>query len=103
MKYDYHIFVCANQKAEGKKCCTESFGNEAVQQLRQKIKAANLPHKIRVQKAGCLDVCQKGPAMVLYPEGIFYGNLQLEMLDQIVDRHIRNGEILTDHLLDESE
>ena len=71
MKYDKHIFVCANQKAEGKKCCGEAFGLEAVQHLRNKIKEANLPISIRVQKAGCLDVCQQGPALVVYPEGVF--------------------------------
>jgi hypothetical protein len=38
MKYDKHIFICANQKAEGKKCCGEAFGLEAVQHLRNKIK-----------------------------------------------------------------
>jgi (2Fe-2S) ferredoxin len=101
MKYDVHVFICANQKAEGKKCCTEAFGNEAVSKLRQKVKEAKLPLKIRVQKAGCLDVCQQGPALAIYPEGIFYGNLNLEMLDQIVDEHIIKGQKLADHILED--
>jgi len=94
MKYDKHIFVCANQKAEGKKCCSEAFGLEAVQHLRNKIKEANLPISIRAQKAGCLDVCQQGPAMVIYPEGVFYGQLTIEALDQIVEQHLIKGEIV---------
>jgi (2Fe-2S) ferredoxin len=101
MKYDVHVFVCANQKVEGKKCCTETFGNEAVAKLRQKVKEAKLPLKIRVQKAGCLDVCQQGPALAIYPEGTFYGNLNLEMLDQIVDEHIIKGQKLAAHLLED--
>jgi len=101
MKYDFHIFVCSNQKAEGKKCCTEAFGTEAVLQLRQKVKEANLPLRIRVQKSGCLDVCQQGPALAIYPEGTFYGNLNLEMLDDIVETHIRKGEIISDYLLED--
>jgi (2Fe-2S) ferredoxin len=101
MKYDVHIFVCANQKPEGKKCCGEEFGMKAVQTLRQCVKQANLPAKIRVQKAGCLDVCQQGPALVIYPEGVFYGNLNEEMLPEIVEKHIARKEILENHLLPE--
>ena len=94
MKYDKHIFICANQKAEGKKCCGEAFGLDAVQHLRNKIKEANLPVSIRVQKAGCLDVCQQGPALVVYPEGVFYGGLNLEALDQIFEKHIVKNQIV---------
>ena len=94
MKYDKHIFVCANQKAGGKKCCSETFGLEAVQYLRTKIKEANLPITIRTQRAGCLDVCQQGPALVIYPEGVFYGELTLEALDLIVEQHLVKGEIV---------
>jgi (2Fe-2S) ferredoxin len=101
MRYDVHIFVCANQKAEGKKCCTEEFGNEAVQRLRQRVKEANLPLNIRVQKSGCLDVCALGPALAIYPEGTFYGKLNLEMIDEIVNTHLIKGELLKDHLLEE--
>ena len=91
MLYDKHIFVCTNQKPDGKKCCGEAFGLEAVVKLRLRIKEANLPGTIRVQKAGCLGVCQQGPAMVIYPEGIFYGNLTFAALDQIVEKHLING------------
>lgn len=96
MKYDKHIFVCANQKAEGKKCCGEAFGLEMVQRLRSRIRAANLPITIRAQRAGCLDVCEFGPALVVYPEGVFYGSLTPEAIDQIVDQHLAGGEVVTE-------
>lgn len=96
MKYDKHIFVCSNQKAEGKKCCGEAFGLEMVQRLRERIKEAGLPIQIRAQRAGCLDVCALGPALVVYPEGVFYGGLTLAAIDQIVDRHLKNGEIVSE-------
>jgi len=94
MKYDKHIFVCVNQKPDGKKCCGESFGLEAVQRLRDKIKEANLFYTVRAQKAGCLDFCSQGPAMVVYPEGVFYGNLTLDAVDQIVEEHLINGRVV---------
>ncbi len=101
MKYDHHIFICANQKAEGKKCCTESFGLEAVQKMRLLVRDAGLQKKIRIQKAGCLDVCQQGPALVVYPEGIFYGQLTMEVLPVIVDSHLKNGIPVEEFILSE--
>ena len=96
MKYDKHIFVCSNQKAEGKKCCGEAFGLEMVQRLRDKIKEAGLLIQVRAQKTGCLDVCALGPALVVYPEGVFYGDLTMDAIDQIVDRHLKKGEIVSE-------
>lgn len=96
MKYDKHIFVCSNQKEGGKKCCGESFGTELVQRLREKIKTSNLPISVRAQRAGCLDVCSSGPALVIYPEGVFYGGLTMEAVDRIVDQHLAQNKPLTD-------
>jgi (2Fe-2S) ferredoxin len=94
MKYDKHIFVCANQKAEGKKCCGEAFGLEAVNRLRARIKEAGLPIQVRAQRAGCLDVCAFGPALVVYPEGTFYGGLTPEGIDRIFEEHICRGQVV---------
>lgn len=99
MKYDKHIFVCTNEKESGKKCCGEARGLEFVQYLRDKIKESKLPIKIRAQRAGCLDVCALGPALVIYPEGVFYGGLTFAALDEIVDRHLANNEIVTEFQL----
>lgn len=99
MKYDKHIFVCSNQKEGGKKCCGEAFGLQMVQMLREKIKTSNLPISVRAQRAGCLDVCAFGPALVVYPEGVFYGGLTLEAIDKIVDQHLAKGEVVTEFQL----
>lgn len=92
MRFEKHIFVCTNQKGEGKKCCGEEFGMEVVNRLKQRIKEENLQLKVRAQRAGCLDVCAMGPALVIYPEGTFYGRLSLEDVDRIFDQHIKNGK-----------
>ena len=92
MKYDCHVFVCANQKPEGKKCCGESTGLEAVKFLRELLRNQTTERKIRVQRAGCLDLCSKGPAMVVYPEGIFYQFHSNEDLSEIAEQHLLHGE-----------
>ncbi len=96
MKYDYHVFVCANQKPEGKKCCGEEDGMEAVKFLREKIRGQVTEKKIRIQRAGCLDLCSKGPALVIYPEGTFYRFQNQHDLEAIAEEHLKNGKFVDD-------
>jgi (2Fe-2S) ferredoxin len=91
MKYKKHVFICTNEKP-GKKCCGEVKGMELVNAFKDLVKKNNLNTEFRAQKAGCLDVCNFGPAMVVYPEGIFYGNVQLEDVKEIFEEHILNDK-----------
>ncbi|WP_028981359.1 (2Fe-2S) ferredoxin domain-containing protein [Sporocytophaga myxococcoides] len=90
MKYKKHIFICTNQKEEGKKCCGEKRGMELVEEFKKLVKDNKLNSEVRAQRAGCFDVCAFGPAVVVYPEGIFYGNVQPEDVKEIFDEHIVN-------------
>jgi len=56
---------------------------------------AGSPAKIRIQRAGCLDFCGKGPAMVVYPEGVFYGNVSLDDVKEITQKHLIEGEVVS--------
>jgi (2Fe-2S) ferredoxin len=94
MKYSKHVFVCTNQKAEGKKSCGEAHGLSLVAAFRDALKEQGAHLEIRAQKAGCLDMCKFGPAMVVYPEGVFYGGVQLSDVAEIVDRHLLNNEVV---------
>lgn len=92
MKYDKHVFICINQRAEGaKKSCGEAHGLNLVTAFKKLIKDSGLNADIRAQKAGCLDVCDFGPAMVVYPEGVFYGGVKLEDVDEIFNEHLLNN------------
>jgi (2Fe-2S) ferredoxin len=94
MKYDYHVFVCANQKPEGKKCCGEETGMEAVKFLREKFRGQDNEKKIRIQRAGCLDLCSRGPALVIYPEGTFYRFQNQDDLNLISEEHLKKGKLV---------
>lgn len=94
MKYDKHIFICANQKAEGKKCCGEVKGMELVEKFREVLKAKGLQTSVRAQRAGCLDACSFGPSMVIYPEGTYYGNVSIDDVEKIVEQHVVNNQIV---------
>ncbi|MBP9688192.1 MAG: (2Fe-2S) ferredoxin domain-containing protein [Bacteroidia bacterium] len=96
MRYDKHIFICANQKAEGKTCCGEARGMELVNKFKEVLREKGLQGKIRAQRSGCLDACSNGPALVIYPEGTYYGHVTLNDVERIIDGHILNNQTLTD-------
>lgn len=91
MKYQKHVFICANQKDGGKKCCGAEHGMALVDAFKTSLKDKNLHIDIRTQRAGCLDVCALGPALVVYPEGVFYGKVELSDVEEIVESHLVNN------------
>ncbi len=92
-KFDKHIFICVNQRAgTERKSCGEAHGLELVAAFKKKLNELKLPVKIRAQKAGCLDVCDYGPTLVIYPEGVFYIGVQLSDVDEIIDSHLVNNQ-----------
>lgn len=91
MKYKKHVFICTNQKEGGKKCCGEKTGMELVEAFKNKLKEQKLNIEMRAQRAGCFDVCAHGPAVVVYPEGVFYGNVTLNDVDEIISEHLINN------------
>jgi (2Fe-2S) ferredoxin len=92
MVYDKHIFVCCNTKADPtKRSCGEAHGLELIETLKSKIKEANLPTNIRVNKSGCLGICSLGQTVAIYPEGTFYVNVQNEDANEIIASHLTNN------------
>ena len=105
LKYDKHIFICINQRAAGseRKSCGEAHGLEIVDAFKKKLKEKNLPLKIRAQKSGCLDICNYGQTLVVYPEGVFYVGVELTDVDEIIEAHLINNRPVKRLLLDPSK
>lgn len=92
MKFEKHIFICTNQRPEGeKKSCGEACGLELVKEFKKQMKVLNLNGRMRAQKSGCLDACEYGPSVVVYPEGIFYGGVTPKDVKEIVTEHLLNN------------
>ena len=91
MKFEKHIFICTNERAAGeKKSCGEACGMELVKEFKKQMKEKNLNGKMRAQKSGCLDACEFGPTVVVYPEGVYYGGVSSEDVVEIVNEHLLN-------------
>ena len=94
--YNKHIFICTNQRVEGavRKSCGEAHGLDVVNAFKKKLKEKNIAVPIRAQKAGCLDICDFGQTVVIYPECTFYVGVELNDIDEIIEEHILNNRIV---------
>jgi (2Fe-2S) ferredoxin len=87
-----HLFVCCNRRPEGhpRGSCA-AFGSEKLRDyMKVRVKEAGLPH-LRVNMAGCLDRCEEGPCLVIYPQGIWYRIQTRDDVDAIIDQHLIGG------------
>ena len=64
---------------------------ELVAAFKKELKESGISGSVRAQRAGCLDACEHGPSMVVYPEGVFYGRVKKEDVPEIVREHLVNG------------
>jgi (2Fe-2S) ferredoxin len=95
--YERHIFFCLNERKDGEASCARHQAMEAFDRCKSLVKAAGLagPGQVRVNKAGCLDRCSAGPMAVVYPEGVWYSYVDASDIDEIVESHLKNGQIVT--------
>lgn len=100
MRFKKHIFICTNQRDNGKKCCQQDHGLELVAAFKKELKDKGLHTEVRAQRSGCLDACDFGPSLVIYPEGTFYGNIQLKDVPEIIEKHIVGGIIVKNLVID---
>ena len=91
--FETHIFCCINERPAGhKRGCCKSRGAEPLRNyMKARTKELGVTN-IRVNQSGCLDRCELGPTMVIYPEGIWYSYHSVEDAEEIIQRHLIKGE-----------
>jgi (2Fe-2S) ferredoxin len=96
--YQHHVFFCTNQRepeADGsmRPCCASHDANGLRDYAKKRIKKLDLngEGQVRINTAGCLDRCELGPCMVVYPEAIWYTYVDQHDIDEIVESHLRDG------------
>lgn len=93
MKYEKHVFICLNERTaeDARGCCLARGAKEVHALLKEEVKKRGLKN-IRINKAGCLDQCARGVAMVVYPEGVWYQKVTVEDVSEIVESHLINNQ-----------
>ena len=94
MPFKHHLFFCLNERSNGENCCAQHNAFELFTYAKNRIKELGLSGagKIRVNKAGCLDACNLGPVMVIYPEGIWYTFIDTDDIEEIIQSHLIKGK-----------
>ncbi len=90
--FRFHLFVCTQQKPEGVTSCPASGSFAVLGALDREIQSRGLSHDVQLTTCGCMGLCDEGPVMVAYPEGVWYRRVQPSDVSAIVDKHLRGGK-----------
>lgn len=84
---NHHIFVCASFRVAGeaKGVCHRKDSTGLLQYLQSELSDRDMSD-VQVSTTGCLNLCEKGPVMIVYPENHWYGEITEEKIDEILDR-----------------
>ena len=94
--YQHHVFFCLNERSNCENACGHHGAQQAFDRCKAQVKAADLagPGGVRVNKAGCLDRCSAGPLMVVYPQGTWYSYVDANDIDEIIESHLKRGQVV---------
>jgi len=98
--YERHVFFCVNERPDGhpRGCCMAKGSVKIRNYMKAKAKEMGLK-RLRINNSGCLDRCELGPTVVVYPEGIWYRCESTEDADKILEVHLRDGGRVNDLML----
>ncbi|MDP1569752.1 MAG: (2Fe-2S) ferredoxin domain-containing protein [Vicinamibacterales bacterium] len=91
--FERHVFVCGNQREPGhpRGCCDPAAGDGLQKAFKKALAERGLQRRVRANRAGCLDQCEHGPTVVVYPEAVWYGGVTAADVAEIVDEHLVAG------------
>jgi (2Fe-2S) ferredoxin len=95
--YERHIFFCCNQREGNERpSCNAKGASEMRDYAKKRVKELGLAGegKQRVNMAGCLDRCEEGPCVVVYPEAVWYTYVDRSDIDEIIEQHLQHGRVV---------
>ncbi len=90
--YRAHVFCCTNQRPAGhpRGCCLDKGALGLRNYMKARAKELGLDG-VRINTSGCLDRCELGPTMVIYPEGVWYRCPTIEDVEEVLQVHVIGG------------
>ena len=89
-RFEKHIFICTNTRPpdDVKGCCAAKNAQAVAEKFKEELHRRGLKGRMRANKAGCLDMCEHGPTVVVYPEGVWYKQVTPGDVPEIVAAHL---------------
>jgi (2Fe-2S) ferredoxin len=101
--FSAHVFVCTQQKPEGVPSCSAAGSTQILQALERELQAQGVAGSAQVTTCGCLGLCDEGPMMLVYPQGVWYRRVRPEEVAEIVASHLGAGKPLARLAWNEAE
>jgi (2Fe-2S) ferredoxin/predicted O-methyltransferase YrrM len=92
--FRHHVFVCTQEKPEGVTSCPNNGSTRVLQALEREVGSQGLDNEVQLTTCGCLGLCDDGPILIIYPEGVWYHKVQAEDVAEIVESHLRSGKVV---------
>ena len=100
--YSKHVFFCCNQRdaSDARGCCNAKGASAMRDYAKARVKELGLADggemrgKTRINQAGCLDRCEEGPCIVVYPDAVWYTYVDRADIDEIIEEHVKHGRVV---------
>jgi (2Fe-2S) ferredoxin/ubiquinone/menaquinone biosynthesis C-methylase UbiE len=92
--FRHHIFVCTQEKPEGVSCCPANRSWQVLSALETEVISQGLDNEVQLSTCGCLGLCDEGPILITYPDGVWYRKVQPSDVPEIVSSHLRDGKVV---------
>lgn len=93
--FRYHVYACQQEKpGTTAPCCSARGSAQVLDALRKEIAAQGLGDEVQITTCGSLGMCERGPNMVVYPEGVWYSGVQPGDVPELVREHFKNGRVV---------
>jgi (2Fe-2S) ferredoxin len=103
--YRRHVFVCENERSpeNPRGCCKSKGGIQVRARFKSELATRGLNKIVRANKAGCLDQCEHGITVCVYPEQVWYGGVTVDDVSEIIERHLIGGEYVERLMIPEQQ
>lgn len=92
--YQYHVYVCNQKKPEGIPGCSAHGSDKLIDRLRAEVMKQGLGDTVQITTCGSIGLCERGPNMVVYPDGVWYSGVSVDDVPEIVREHFQSGKIV---------
>jgi (2Fe-2S) ferredoxin len=94
--YKHHVFFCLNRRDPPEACCANHNAEGMKDYAKKRVKQLGLAGegKVRINQAGCLDRCEEGPCVVVYPDAVWYTYVDRSDIDEIIEEHLKHGRVV---------
>lgn len=97
----HHLFICTSCRINGTQqgYCFQQDSVKILQTFLEEIDERELSGDVMLNNTGCFGICDKGPIVVVYPEGVWYGKVTVDDVERIMEEHIEGGKVVEDLLI----